>query len=88
MENSKRAWQICRKVPPAPTVMPGLDGGIAVDWEGGSFGLLLEVPPDVNESATFYGDNRANPKTESTSGQIGPDTVLHPGVASWLAQMI
>ncbi len=45
------------KVIPTPEILHGPDGSIDILWKNEKFRLLINVPENSNESATFYGDN-------------------------------
>ena len=52
-----KAWRISGKPVPAPIIFPGPDGSIDIHWRTGEFELLVNVPADSSNPATFYGDN-------------------------------
>lgn len=42
----------------APKIKPVPDGSIDIHWKTSSYELLLNVPDDPEEKASFYGDDR------------------------------
>ncbi len=88
VKNSLQVWRTCRKTVAPPRIMPDLEGGIDIHWEDATYELLLNVPSDRSEPATFFGNNRTNPDAEKTFGQLGPEECSRLGVATWLAQMV
>ena len=41
---------------PIPTVLPSPDGSFDINWETGIFELLLNIPSDIQEPVSLYGE--------------------------------
>lgn len=57
LHNATRLWQQDRISVQAPTVRKGPAGSIDLDWRMPNRELLINVPTDPVESATYYGDD-------------------------------
>ena len=55
----------------APVIRPGPGGSIDIDWQSGQRGLLLNVPVDQAEPATFYGRDTSGTTIEGTLDTSG-----------------
>lgn len=85
--HAKWVWKNTRiKVKP-PVILDGPKGSIDIYWEPAPYGLLLNVPANPEEPATYYGDDAKNPDSNHTSGKIDPKKLVDPGVLAWLAYM-
>ena len=51
------ARQVSQKEIPAPSILPGPNASIDLHWKIARFELLVNVPPDPSQPATFYGDD-------------------------------
>ncbi len=49
-------WEKEGKEATPPRILPGPDGSIDLDWRIGDRELLINLPLDVSESVTFFGD--------------------------------
>lgn len=59
MRGGSRLWkQHGIRVEP-PELFPTTGGGIDIEWESDGDDLLIHVPPDEAESATYYGKDGA-----------------------------
>jgi hypothetical protein len=65
---------------PIPKIGPGPDGSIDLYWKQSSWELLVNIPADAHEMATFYGDNYGSIKNR---GNLDP-TKFNLGFATWL----
>lgn len=65
---------------PAPKIGPGPHGSIDLHWKQPSKELLVNIPADSNEMATFYGDNYG---AEKIRGSLDPRN-FNFGIAAWL----
>lgn len=63
-----------------PEIGPGPDGGIDLFWSTKQFELLVFVPTDVAEPATFYGDDYGK---QTIKGSLSTSEVT-PGLLQWL----
>ncbi|HMF30462.1 MAG TPA: hypothetical protein VKK79_03565 [Candidatus Lokiarchaeia archaeon] len=52
-------WKQTQKLIATPMILPGPDGSIDVHWKSSKFDLLVNLPEDVAEPATFSGDDYA-----------------------------
>ncbi len=50
-------WRQSQKLIAAPNILPGPDGSIDVHWKTAKFDLLINVPEDPTEPATFSSDD-------------------------------
>ncbi|MHA1798613.1 MAG: hypothetical protein ACTSVY_09215 [Candidatus Helarchaeota archaeon] len=50
-----------------PKILPGPDGSIDIHWRTKDFELLVNIPENSNEPASYYGDNYSNSSTEGAS---------------------
>ncbi len=51
---------------PAPDIGPGPDGSIDIHWESEGSELLINVPADLSQVATFYGDDYGDTSIKGT----------------------
>ncbi|MBZ5503507.1 MAG: hypothetical protein LAN59_14955 [Acidobacteriia bacterium] len=75
-----RGWESCGLPSPIPRIGPGPDGSIDLHWRQPSWELLVNIPADPNEMATFYGDNYGLQKIR---GSLDPQKI-DSGIAGWL----
>jgi hypothetical protein len=59
LHNASRLWRICLVIISTPRISPGPDGSIDIHWKTGESELLINIPVDLSEPATYYGDNKA-----------------------------
>lgn len=64
-----------------PRVLPGESGSIGLHWRTSRRELLLTIPSDPGEMATFYGDDRAD---QSIKGTVD-SSASQPWLIVWLA---
>ncbi len=76
----ERLWDTYSIPLPIPRIGPGPDGSIDLHWKQPSWELLVNIPADANEMATFYGDNYAAQKFR---GSLDPKN-FNLGIATWL----
>lgn len=50
-------WETRRVILPTPRVDAGPDGSIDLHWETNGREMLVNVPPEADETITFYGDD-------------------------------
>jgi hypothetical protein len=79
--HAKWLWESCRVRLPVPRIGPGPDGTIDLHWKQPSWELLVNIPADANEPATFYGDNYGAQKIR---GSLDPRNFFNLGIAAWL----
>ena len=65
---------------PMPEIGAGPDGSIDLHWKLPSRELLVNIPADANEVATYYGDDY---KTQKIRGSVNARN-LNWGIAEWL----
>lgn len=56
----------------APEIMPLASGSIDLHWDTPDYELLINVPGDPKQPATFYGDDRGR---QHVKGTLAPDSV-------------
>lgn len=80
LSTAKRAWIECGVGITAPELEPGPEGSIDVHWLLSDRELLLNVPNDTNNLATFYGDN--------LKGEVLKGTLYISADNQWLLQWL
>jgi hypothetical protein len=83
----KKVWMYARVKVKAPVISPGPKSSVDIYWLPSPYGLLLNVPANLEEPVTYYGDDAENPDSNHTSGKIQPPQKIDPGVLAWLAHM-
>lgn len=78
-------WEKAKAVIRPPVISAGPDGSIDLYWTDDPYGLLLNVPADPGQPATFYGDDAAKPDSNRTSGELDPTKPNAVGILMWLA---
>jgi len=78
-------WQNARVVIRPPVISAGPDGSVDLYWTAEPYGLLLNVPADPTQPATYFGDDATNPDSNRTSGKLNSSKLINPGVLTWLA---
>jgi hypothetical protein len=73
-------WSKCGIEAPAPRIAPGPDGSIDLLWKRQEWRLLINVPADPSEAASYYGDDFGSQKTNGHL-ETGSHSV---GIAPWL----
>lgn len=73
-------WARQGMILPTPRILPGPDGSIDIHWRTESRELLLNVPIDAAEPASYYGDDFGS---DSRKGTLEPGAV-DMGLFSWL----
>ena len=73
-------WESCGICLPVPRIGPGPDGSIDIHWKQTSWELLVNIPADASEMATFYGDNY---EAQKIRGSLDPKN-FNLGIATWL----
>jgi hypothetical protein len=68
---------------PTPRILPGPDGSVDLHWKTDRRELLLNVPAQAAEPATFYGDAFG---TNSFKGKLDTEAV-DLGLFTWLTAM-
>jgi hypothetical protein len=65
---------------PVPDILPGAKGSIDLHWKTSKFELLVNIPQNASQPATFYGDDYG---THSFKGSFDPADPP-PSLAHWL----
>ena len=78
-------WEKAKLVIRSPVISAGPDGSVDLHWTAAPYGLLLNVPADLAQPATYYGDDAKNPDSNRTSGKLDSTGLIDPGVLMWLA---
>lgn len=50
-------WRQTQKLVTPPNILPGPDGSIDIHWKTPKFDLLINIPEDIKEPATFSSDD-------------------------------
>lgn len=64
-------------------ILPGEDGGLAIDWRTAKRELLITVPKNSGEEASFYGDDGVG--GHKVKGTLDP-SASNRWIAEWLAE--
>lgn len=78
-------WEKAKVAIRPPVISAGPDGSLDLYWTAAPYGLLLNVPADPKQPATYFGDDAANPDTNRTSGKLDPTKPIDIGILMWLA---
>ena len=78
-------WEKAKVVIRSPTISAGPDGSVDLYWTAAPYGLLLNVPGDPQQPATYFGDDAMNPDSNRTSGKLDSTKPTDIGVLMWLA---
>jgi hypothetical protein len=65
---------------PVPQINPGPDGSIDLFWKQPTWELLVNVPENANESASFYGEDQTGHTIKGSLDTSAPNL----GVIMWL----
>lgn len=68
-----------------PVISAGPEGSVDLYWSSDPYGLLLNVPADPKQPATYFGDDATNPDSNRTSGKLDPGKPIDVGILMWLA---
>ena len=66
MQNTLQLWRNYGFYADIPRVTPGPDGSVDILWRSDKRKLLLNVPTDVKELASYYGENSDHETIEGT----------------------
>lgn len=69
LNNALKLWRENGRVIPPPAIYPGPDGSIDLLWESGESTLLVNVPPEADEPAKWFGSLKDG--SETTKGMMG-----------------
>ena len=83
----KRVWKCFHVKVKAPVISVGPKGSVDIYWKSDPYGLLLNVPADLSEPATYYGDDFENQTSSHTSGKVISTESINPGLFAWIAYM-
>ncbi len=76
------AWKKVGVSIPAPRILPGPNGSIDIHWKSQTHELLVNIPENSEELASFYGDDFGLVKIK---GSFKPST-LNAGIICWLSE--
>lgn len=68
MENLTQLWLSNRLTIATPKVLPGPNGSIDIHWKLERCELLVNIPADHSQPATFYGDKKSGGVVNGTIG--------------------
>ena len=80
MSQDRLLRELCGTSLPVPQINPGPDGSIDLFWKQPTWELLVNVPENANESASFYGEDLTG---HTIKGSLDP-SVPNLGVIMWL----
>ncbi len=81
---SYQTWKRTQKILPTPDILPGPDGSIDVHWKTPKMDLLLNVPEDESEPATFSCDDYKENSSKGTFNLKQMNQVL----LFWVAEIL
>jgi len=84
IENAVHLWTTCGLRVDAPVIGPGPNGSIDIHWRTRDRSLLVNIPADDDEVATFYGDDRRDPARRTVEGRLDLSAQNH-WLLMWLA---
>ena len=84
-DHALSVWEKAKTVIRSPVISAGPDGSVDLYWTAEPYGLLLNVPADPTQPATYFGDDATNPDSNRTSGKLNSSKLIDPGVLMWLA---
>ena len=82
MDNAERLWRKYRTPIQAPEILPGPDGSIDIHWKTEHHELLVNIPANQSELASFYGDDSAR---HAIKGKLDTDSDSR-WLLMWLAE--
>lgn len=77
-------WRKTQKLISPPNILPGPDGSINVHWKSTKFDLLVNIPENPNESATFASDDYEKNAVKGTFDQ----KKINPALFYWLIEFL
>jgi len=81
--NARWLWDRNQFVIEPPDITPVPDGSVDLHWDKPSHELLINIPPDKNAMAGFYGDDRGR---ISIRGELDTDQI-NEGLILWLTKI-
>ena len=85
IDHALSIWDKAKVAIRPPVISAGPDGSVDLYWTAAPYGLLLNVPADPQQPATYYGDDTANSDSNRTSGKLDPTKPIDIGILMWLA---
>ncbi|MBI2925244.1 MAG: hypothetical protein HYY24_06015 [Verrucomicrobia bacterium] len=85
VDHALSVWEKTKLAIRPPVISAGPGGSVDLYWTAAPYGLLLNVPANPKQPATYYGDDAANPECNRTSGRLESTRPVDPGVLMWLA---
>jgi hypothetical protein len=73
----RKMYSFC---PPVPQIGPGPNGSVDLHWKQDNWELLINIPSDKSEQASFYGDDYG---TQRIRGTLHPRKINY-GIIAWL----
>ena len=80
MSQDRLLRELCGISLPVPQINPGPDGSIDLFWKQPTWELLVNVPENANESASFYGEDQTGHTIKGSLDTSEPNL----GVIVWL----
>ena len=85
IDHALSIWEKAKVAIRPPVISAGPNGSVDLYWSAAPHGLLLNVPADPKQPATYYGDDATNPDSNHTRGKLTPAKPTDIGVLMWLA---
>jgi hypothetical protein len=86
IDHALAIWEKAKVAIRPPAISAGPDGSVDLYWTAAPYGLLLNVPADPQQPATYFWDEATNPDSNRTSGKLDPTKPIDIGVLMWLAR--
>ena len=80
MSQGRLLHEICGMSLPVPQINPGPDGSIDLFWKQPTWELLVNVPANSNQAASFYGEDQTGHTIKGSLDTSEPNI----GVIVWL----
>ncbi len=77
-------WRKTQKLITPPKILPGPDGSIDVHWKSPKFDLLVNIPENPDESASFASDDYEKNTVKGTFDQ----KKINPALFYWLIEFL
>jgi len=77
-------WRKTQKLISSPNIFPGPDGSIDIHWKNAKFDLLVNIPENPNETATFSSDDYEKNTVKGTFDH----KKINPVLFYWLIEFL
>lgn len=84
ISSASRYWRDHRKRLIAPRILPGPDGNIDLHWKTPRRELLISIPTNPAESASYYGDDEDDGMENAIRGEKLDISTYNEWIIAWL----